>query len=204
RLSGIHAAWHFWYAVGFGGESDFREVGLGGIHPLTQRYALEENMENQDDLDSFVALWQGVFDEGAYLRNPPPPKEKVLKVLCKVEQLKFPNFVALSAGKVVASIEAFPGSMCGLECDDVGFVGAQVHADLRGKGLGKKLLKQVISDSKRFGYKELRLEVYKSNIAARKLYEKFGFSYVGEGEEITLPNGEMTQSLKMRLSIAQA
>ncbi|EGQ8523173.1 GNAT family N-acetyltransferase [Vibrio parahaemolyticus] len=173
-----------------------------------RRYALEENMEirriNQDDLDSFVALWQGVFDEGAYLRSPPPPKEKVLKVLCKAEQLKFPNFVALSAGKVVASIEAFPGSMCGLECDDVGFVGAQVHADLRGKGLGEKLLKQVISDSKRFGYKELRLEVYKSNIAARKLYEKLGFSYVGEGEEITLPNGETTQSLKMRLSIAQA
>ncbi|POB72331.1 DUF3265 domain-containing protein, partial [Vibrio vulnificus] len=25
RLSGIHAAWHFWYAVGFGGESDLRE-----------------------------------------------------------------------------------------------------------------------------------------------------------------------------------
>ncbi|EKD8805268.1 DUF3265 domain-containing protein, partial [Vibrio vulnificus] len=24
RLSGIHAAWHFWYAVGFGGESDLR------------------------------------------------------------------------------------------------------------------------------------------------------------------------------------
>ncbi|EKS7723375.1 DUF3265 domain-containing protein, partial [Vibrio vulnificus] len=21
RLSGIHAAWHFWFAVGFGGES---------------------------------------------------------------------------------------------------------------------------------------------------------------------------------------
>ncbi|HCG7094500.1 GNAT family N-acetyltransferase [Vibrio parahaemolyticus] len=58
------------------------------------------------------------------------------------------------------------------------------------KGLGKKLLKQVILDSIRFGYKELRLEVYKSNIAARKLYEKLGFSYVGEGEEITLPNGE--------------
>ncbi|MCA3928931.1 DUF3265 domain-containing protein [Vibrio vulnificus] len=38
RLSGIHAAWHFWYAVDFGGESDLREVGLGGIHPLTQRY----------------------------------------------------------------------------------------------------------------------------------------------------------------------
>ncbi|EMN7265400.1 DUF3265 domain-containing protein, partial [Vibrio vulnificus] len=27
----------FWYAVGFGGESVLRKLGLGGIHPLTQR-----------------------------------------------------------------------------------------------------------------------------------------------------------------------
>ncbi|POC80561.1 hypothetical protein CRN61_04575, partial [Vibrio vulnificus] len=27
------------YAVGFGGESGLRKVGLGGTHPLTQRYA---------------------------------------------------------------------------------------------------------------------------------------------------------------------
>ncbi|POC24433.1 DUF3265 domain-containing protein [Vibrio vulnificus] len=38
RLSGIHAAWHFWHAVSFGGESGLRKVGLCGIHPLTQRY----------------------------------------------------------------------------------------------------------------------------------------------------------------------
>ncbi|HDY7427579.1 TPA: DUF3265 domain-containing protein [Vibrio vulnificus] len=40
RLRGIHAAWHFWYAVIFGGESGFQKVGLSGIHPLTQRYAI--------------------------------------------------------------------------------------------------------------------------------------------------------------------
>ncbi|HAS6410336.1 TPA: DUF3265 domain-containing protein [Vibrio vulnificus] len=39
RLSGIHAAWHFCYAVGFGGESGLRKLGLCGIHPLTRRYA---------------------------------------------------------------------------------------------------------------------------------------------------------------------
>ncbi|HFQ5405242.1 TPA: DUF3265 domain-containing protein [Vibrio vulnificus] len=39
RSRGIHAAWHFWYAVGFGGERGLRKVGLCGIHPLTQRYA---------------------------------------------------------------------------------------------------------------------------------------------------------------------
>ncbi|MBN8142959.1 DUF3265 domain-containing protein [Vibrio vulnificus] len=38
RLRGIHAAWHFWHAVSFGGESGLRKAGLGGIPPLTQRY----------------------------------------------------------------------------------------------------------------------------------------------------------------------
>ncbi|HFQ5091666.1 TPA: DUF3265 domain-containing protein [Vibrio vulnificus] len=40
RLSGIHAAWHFWCAESFCGESGFRTVGLGGIHPLTRRYEI--------------------------------------------------------------------------------------------------------------------------------------------------------------------
>ncbi|MDK2644489.1 DUF3265 domain-containing protein [Vibrio vulnificus] len=43
RLSGIHAAWHFWLAVSFGGEGGLRKVGLCGIHPLTQRYATRRN-----------------------------------------------------------------------------------------------------------------------------------------------------------------
>ncbi|EJI1281107.1 DUF3265 domain-containing protein [Vibrio vulnificus] len=38
RSRGIHAAWHFWFAVSFGGESGMRKLGLCGIHPLTQRY----------------------------------------------------------------------------------------------------------------------------------------------------------------------
>ncbi|MGR2849998.1 DUF3265 domain-containing protein [Vibrio vulnificus] len=41
RLRGIHAAWHFWYAVSLGGESCLRKVGLGGIYPLTRRYVAE-------------------------------------------------------------------------------------------------------------------------------------------------------------------
>ncbi|MEF3023237.1 DUF3265 domain-containing protein [Vibrio mimicus] len=38
RSRGIHAAWHFWHAVSFGGEVGLRKAGLSGIHPLTQRY----------------------------------------------------------------------------------------------------------------------------------------------------------------------
>ncbi|OZT82275.1 hypothetical protein CIK04_07220 [Vibrio sp. 03_296] len=39
----MHAAWHFWYAVIFGGESGLRKLGLCGIHPLTQRYVSYQN-----------------------------------------------------------------------------------------------------------------------------------------------------------------
>ncbi|MDV2362377.1 DUF3265 domain-containing protein [Vibrio cholerae] len=38
----MHAAWHFWHAVSFGSKSGLRKAGLGGIHPLTQRYAINE------------------------------------------------------------------------------------------------------------------------------------------------------------------
>ncbi|HFQ5008784.1 TPA: DUF3265 domain-containing protein [Vibrio vulnificus] len=41
RSSGIHAAWHFGNAVGFGGESGVRKVCLSGTHPLTRRYILK-------------------------------------------------------------------------------------------------------------------------------------------------------------------
>ncbi|ENM5736339.1 DUF3265 domain-containing protein [Vibrio mimicus] len=51
RLRGIHAAWHFWYAVSFCGESGLRKAVLGGTHPLTQRYA---NIQISPFLNAYV------------------------------------------------------------------------------------------------------------------------------------------------------
>ncbi|EHI9302851.1 DUF3265 domain-containing protein [Vibrio vulnificus] len=51
RLRGIWHAWHFWFAVSFGGESGLRKVGLGGTHPLTQRYA---NIQISPFLNAYV------------------------------------------------------------------------------------------------------------------------------------------------------
>ncbi|ENM5772455.1 DUF3265 domain-containing protein [Vibrio mimicus] len=36
----MHAEWHFWYAVGFCGESSLRKGGWGGINPLGGSYEL--------------------------------------------------------------------------------------------------------------------------------------------------------------------
>ncbi|EHW0638446.1 DUF3265 domain-containing protein [Vibrio vulnificus] len=60
RLRGIHAAWHFWYAVILGGESGLRKLGLGGTHPLTQRYVYL-NFKGLKVLgSSSLSLWQFV------------------------------------------------------------------------------------------------------------------------------------------------
>lgn len=155
-----------------------------------------------EDLDGFWQLWQSVFNEGVYLRSPPPPKDKIAFVLNKITQQQIPQFIAVVDHNIVASIEAFPGTMCGIDADNIGFVGAQVHADFRRQGIGQKLLETVLLDSKRFGFKELRLEVYKSNIAAQRLYEKLGFKYTGQVDEVTLPSGQSEKNLRMSLSLA--
>ncbi|MBY8075262.1 DUF3265 domain-containing protein [Vibrio fluvialis] len=38
NLRVIRHAWHFWFAVSFGGESGLQKVSLCGIRPLTRRY----------------------------------------------------------------------------------------------------------------------------------------------------------------------
>ncbi|EIT7141990.1 DUF3265 domain-containing protein [Vibrio parahaemolyticus] len=62
RSRGIHAAWHFWFAVSFGGVSGVRKLGLGGIHPLTRRYVSRRKNEiNQFCYRTFIFNIMGCF-----------------------------------------------------------------------------------------------------------------------------------------------
>ncbi len=54
-----------------------------------------------------------------------------------------------------------------------------VDPDFRGKRLGEKLLKTLISICIAQGGKRMTLEVRTSNHVAQKLYEKYGFEHVG-------------------------
>ena len=158
----------------------------------------------KSDLENFFILWTGVFNERIYLENPPPPKERIEPVLNKVEILKIPQFVALEEGELIGSIEAFPGTMCGHDTDTIGYLGAQVRKDYRGKGVGRVLLETVIEDSKRFGYRELRLSVFNSNGPARKLYENAGFKYGDGNGYASSSESEGDSKLKMYLVLEKS
>ncbi|EJG0990147.1 DUF3265 domain-containing protein [Vibrio parahaemolyticus] len=53
RSRGIHAAWHFWYAVCFVGKSGLQKAGLSGTHPLTQRYTVRRYYGLVADVTSY-------------------------------------------------------------------------------------------------------------------------------------------------------
>lgn len=54
-----------------------------------------------------------------------------------------------------------------------------VRPELRGRGLGARLLDEVVAVSRRRGVAKLYLEVRDSNDGALRLYERFGFREVG-------------------------
>ena len=114
----------------------------------------------KQDLEQFKILWNSVFQEGGFLRTAPPSDERILTVIRKVTERKIPQFVAIENNEIVGSVEAFPGTMCGFDSDNTGYVGIQVKKEHRQKGVAKKLLETLLFDSRNFGFKFLCLEVY--------------------------------------------
>ena len=48
------------------------------------------------------------------------------------------------------------------------------------KGVGRQIVEYCIDYAKKHGYKAIRLDVVPENLPAKKLYEKCGFSYIGD------------------------
>ncbi|MBI3513832.1 MAG: GNAT family N-acetyltransferase [Proteobacteria bacterium] len=60
-----------------------------------------------------------------------------------------------------------------------GVLGMGLHPDIRGQGVGKRLLSATLDDARRLGLERIELSVYQSNQRARRLYESVGFVVEG-------------------------
>ena len=62
-----------------------------------------------------------------------------------------------------------------LASDELLMDGIAVRADMRGRGIGSRLLAELTSLACREGYRAIRLDVIDTNAGARRVYERNGF-----------------------------
>lgn len=89
--------------------------------------------------------------------------------------------------------------ICHVVQDEGHIVNFGVAAAYRGKGVGRALIEEVLSDLYAEGVRWMTLEVRRSNQVARKLYESLGFLEVGTRERYYSDNFEDAVVLKLSL-----
>lgn len=93
-------------------------------------------------------------------------------------------YVAVSAGKVIGY-----GGVWKI-FDEGHITNIAVHPEFRRCGAASKILDEIIKMCEENGINSLTLEVRKSNIAAQKLYAKFGFKEEGLRKRYYADNNE--------------
>ena len=103
--------------------------------------------------------------------------------------------VAVVDGQVVGMIDVrrFPNRRA-----HVGGVGMGVHDDWVGRGIGTRLMTEIIGFADRWlGLRRLELTVYTDNTAAIALYRRFGFEVEGTHRAYALRDGVLVDALAM-------
>jgi ribosomal-protein-alanine N-acetyltransferase len=127
-----------------------------------------------------------------------------------IERASFPNpwtgalflqelDVAFSRTIVAHADQSVAGYVCRwLVADEVHVLNVAVHLRWRGHGLGAALMHEVVREARSCEVAAITLEVRRSNVAARRLYESLAFEQVG-----SRPNyyGRGEDALILRLAL---
>lgn len=77
----------------------------------------------------------------------------------------------------------------------VGEVSVYVNMDMQGKGIGKKLLQALISESEKNQFWTLQAGIFPENTVSIKIHENCGFRIIGRREKIGQMNGQWRDTL---------
>lgn len=102
------------------------------------------------------------------------------------------GFIAVNSkgdfvGSVTSRLFTEDNKGFGYVSDDIPELGMALKAEYRGRGIGAELLSALIHELKAQGLRGVSLSVDPANVAAVRLYERFGFKEVGvAGTSITM------------------
>ena len=135
---------------------------------------------NKNDLAEMISVWNEVVDDGIAF-----PQEDLLDNKTGAKFFASQSYcgVADDNGSIVGLYILHPNNVgrCGHICN----ASYAVSSSVRGQHIGEKLVLDCIENAKNLGFKILQFNaVVESNIHARHLYERIGFTQLG-----VIPNG---------------
>lgn len=92
-------------------------------------------------------------------------------------------FLAYAEGRPVALATCFLGFSTFAAAPLINISDFAVLPELRGRGIGRRLLASVEAKARQLGCCRLTLEVQENNLRARRVYERSGFAQAVYGEE---------------------
>lgn len=145
---------------------------------------LRELRENETELLKDF-LYEAIFIPKGIA---PPSREIINKPELKIYYEDFGTgradycIVADENGKVIGAVWTRIMNDYGHVDDDTPSLAISMYKEYRGRGIGTRMMKEIIAILKSKGYKRASLAVQRANYAVR-MYEKVGFKTVDENEE---------------------
>lgn len=147
-------------------------------------------------IPSFHKLLDAVAKEKIYLEIlEARPLDQVMAFQKGLIEKNLPVYYAVSDDQVVGWIDIT--RFGNPRMAHRGGLGMGVHKDLRGQGIGKRLLEAALAHAKDVGLEKVELQVYTDNGPAIKLYDNAGFERVGVIKSFRKLDGQYFDALMM-------
>ena len=133
-----------------------------------------------EDVNAIISIWNEVVEEGIAF-----PQEECLDMESGTAFFASQSYTGVAEidGRIMGLYILHPNNVgrCGHICN----ASYAVASEARGKHIGEKLVLDCLSKGKELGFRVLQFNaVVESNIHARHLYERLGFTQLG-----TIPGG---------------
>lgn len=136
------------------------------------------------DVPAITAIYKHYVEETAITFDTDVPGEAAMaEKFAALVKLGHPLIVAESDGEAVGYAYASfyrPRAAYRFTCED----SIYLRPDMKGKGLGRVILTQLLAQSRAFGFKQMIAVITADTANSIAIHEKFGFRHVGRYDAV--------------------